>query len=81
MKIPFLISAICLSARLCFTSIDLNSNNLSDVYEFIYFRGATAPFADPDGDRVTTYDEMFWGTNPTNAASKVTGPLLSVWQP
>lgn len=44
------------------------SIGLSDVHEFIYFGGPTAPFADPDCDRVTIYDEMFWGTNPTTSA-------------
>lgn len=57
--------------------MDKNNNCLSDVYEFIYFGGPTAaPFTDLDGDGVTTFDEMFWGTNPTNGTSKVTGPTV-----
>lgn len=48
---------------------------MSDVYQFVYF-GAypPAPNADADADGVSNFDEMVWGTNPTNGTSRVTGP-------
>jgi hypothetical protein len=75
MKTKLVFALTLLTATPSFAIVDQNNNGLSDVYEFIYFGGPTEPFADPDGDGVTTYDEMVWGTNPTNAASKVTGPI------
>ena len=78
MKTNLILSLALLTATPMFAVVDQNNNSLSDVYEFIYFGGPTDPFAAPDGDGVTTYDEMFWGTNPTNAASKVTGPAATL---
>jgi hypothetical protein len=77
MKTKIILVVAILTATSLFAVVDHNNNSLSDLYEFIYFGGPTYPFAGPDGDGVTTYDEMFWGTNPTNAASKVTGPTAT----
>src|SRR5512137_2939463 len=79
MKTTLLLTGTFVLASAAFgAGIDLNYNGLSDVYEFIYFNGPGDPFADPDGDGVSNYDEMFWGTNPTNAASRVTGPTATL---
>ncbi len=58
--------------------VDANDNGLSDIYDAIYFGGYGDPFGDADGDGVSNYDEMLWGTNPTNAASFVTGPSYAL---
>ena len=78
MKRILLIAGTCLLTCSVHAYIDLNYNGLSDVYEFIYFNGSADPYADSDGDGVSNYDEMIWGTNPTNAASKVTGPTTTL---
>ena len=63
MKTKVFVTLTLLTATPLLAAVDQNNNSLSDVYEFIYFGGPNAPFADPDGDGVTTYDAMFWGTN------------------
>lgn len=74
-----LITGACLLAAFnLFATVDQNYNGLSDVYESIYFSGSADPFADADGDGVSNFDEMLWGTNPTNATSVVTAPASSL---
>jgi hypothetical protein len=74
MKTKLLFALSFLMVTFCHAAVDHNYNGLSDIFELVYFYGSGNPFADTDGDGVSNYDEMFWGTNPTNAASKVTGP-------
>ena len=71
---------LSLSLTPCVFCFALNGsyNGLSDVYESIYFSGPVASYADADGDGVSNFDEMLWGTNPTNATSAVTGPASSL---
>lgn len=70
---------LCLVATaLTCTAADVNYSGLSDIYESIYFNGPADPFADADGDGVSNFDEMLWGTNPTNAASAVAAPASSL---
>src|SRR5260221_5475542 len=78
MKTITAIACFCLASIVFCPGADLNYNGLSDVYEFIYFGGPADPFADADGDGVSNYDEMLWGTNPTNANSRVTGPAATL---
>lgn len=78
MKTLLSISTCFMAVCNVFAIVDLNYNGLSDVYEYIYFGGLADPFADPDGDGVSNYDEMIWGTNPTNASSLVTAPTASL---
>jgi len=73
MKKIIVIMGACLLCCSLPALTDLNYTGLSDVYEFIYFNGSADPYADADGDGLSNYDEMVWGTSPTNAASKVTG--------
>lgn len=75
MKKILLAVGACLFVYSLHAYIDLNNNGLSDVYEFIYFNGPTDPFGDADGDGVSNYDEMVWGTNPTNGNSRITRPI------
>lgn len=76
MKQALLIASACAFACTPCAAIDLNYNGLSDAYESIYFDGPTDPYADSDGDGVSNYEEMVWGTSPTDAVSKVTAPVL-----
>jgi hypothetical protein len=66
-----------LTCTICSAS-DLNNSGLSDVYESIFFSGSAAPYADTDGDGVSNFDEMLWGTIPTNASSFVIAPFSSL---
>lgn len=68
----------CLVSFTGFAASDNNYTGLSDVYESVYFGGPAAPYADADGDAVSNFDEMLWGTNPTNASSFVIAPLSSL---
>ena len=74
-----ILSLICLGLSVVplVGAADLNPGGLSDVFSYIYFGGPADPDADADGDGVSNRDEMLWGTNPTNAASKVTGPAVA----
>ncbi len=77
MKIKVFLSLVLLAQASVRATVDANGNGLSDVYEFIYFNGPADPFGDPDDDGASNYDEMVWGTNPTNATSKVLGPTVT----
>jgi hypothetical protein len=75
--IPLIVALIVATARL-HASVDKDGSGLSDVYEFIYFGQPADPAADADGDGVSNYDEMVWGTNPTNAQSHVSAPIAAL---
>lgn len=57
-------------------TVDQNYSGLSDVFEFLYFGQSAEPYGDPDGDDVVTWDEMIWGTSPTNAHSYIAAPMI-----
>lgn len=78
MKSRLFAALTLLTASSLFAYEDKDYTGLSDVYEFIYFNGPADPYADADGDEVSNYGEMVWGTDPTNAASKVTGPNVTL---
>jgi len=50
-------------------AIDMNGNQMSDVWERVYAAGALAPSADADGDGTTNLEESLAGTDPFDAAS------------
>jgi len=55
--------------------IDANHNGISDAWEKYYFGAVTTnrtQLTDSDGDGMTDYAEFIAGTDPTNAASKLT---------
>lgn len=78
MKTFFAAAIVFLAVPVIAMAFDADSNGLSDLFEFIYFHGSTDPASDPDGDGNTTLEEMIWGTDPTQAASKVTGATAYV---
>ena len=78
MKTKLLLSLTLPAASNLFAFVDKDYSGLSDVWEFIYFHGPADPWADSDGDGVNNYDEMIWGTNPTDPTSKVTGPTATL---
>lgn len=73
-----LLIGVCFLAGVCFGAVDRDDDGLSDVYEFIYFNAPAEASADSDGDGFSNYEEMIWGANPTNAASKVTGATATL---
>lgn len=74
LSLAFVAGAVSIQAA----GVDRNYNGVSDIYDAIYFGGYADPFGDADGDGVSNYDEMFWGTNPTNSTSRVTGPAFAL---
>jgi hypothetical protein len=89
MKFLFFGGIFVLATLTLSSAIDLDSNGFSDVFELVYFDGPTDPNADADGDGLSNYEEMSWGSDPTNASS--CGPdfnaalsgndLVLTWQP
>lgn len=53
-------------------------SGLSDLYESIYFTGIGTPNIDADSDGVTNFEEMLWGTDPTDRLSAVRAPLVTL---
>jgi uncharacterized protein (DUF1800 family) len=51
---------------------DLNGDGLPDAWQARYGAFGLAPGADADGDGAANADEAVWGTNPFDAASKLT---------
>lgn len=78
MKKTVLILSLSFLSCVSHGMVDLDHNGLSDVYELVYFGGPADPDADPDGDGFNNFVELVWGTNPTNASSRVTGLKATV---
>lgn len=78
MKTKLLIVVVFLAVPVALASFDSDGNGLSDLFEFIYFHGTVDPAGDPDGDGNSILEEMVWGTDPTQAASRVSGATAYV---
>lgn len=78
MKTNLLLVGFLVAAPAALASFDRDANGLSDLFEFIYFHGPADPAGDPDGDGNTTLEEMIWGTDPTQLASRVSGATAYV---
>jgi hypothetical protein len=63
-RASLLVCLILVSALPLRAQIDLNGNNLSDIWELRYNAGALAPGGDADGDGETNAEEAAAGTNP-----------------
>lgn len=58
---------------------DTAGNGLPDAWEIEYFgQIGVDPAADPDGDGLTNRVEYFLGTDPTQTAQVVSGPILEL---
>src|SRR5258706_5437449 len=59
--------------------IDLNGNNMSDVWEWVFGNGAFDPSADPDGDGLSNLKESLTGTDPSdpNSAPRISSMARS----
>jgi hypothetical protein len=77
---PIIIAALflCLAGqRALAQKLDLNSNNMSDVWEELFNASSLSPSADTDGDGFSNLQEALAGTDPFDANSYPNIPVTS----